>query len=66
VGYFLRANAYSLTVALGVPTETLADNGPGGFVGPFIDGGQAIMVLTAYLAAFLFLSAIVFRRRDLA
>lgn len=64
VEYLLRANAYSLTVALGVPSEALADNGPGGFFGPFVDGGQAVVVLSAYMATFLFLSAIVFRRRD--
>ena len=64
VEYFLRANAYSLTAALGVPTQALADNGPGGFFGPFVDGGQAVAVLAAYMAAFLFLSAMVFRRRD--
>lgn len=64
VEYSLRANAYSLTVALGVPTEVLADNGPGGFFGPFVDGGRAIMVLGAYMAVFLSLSAIIFRRRD--
>jgi ABC-2 type transport system permease protein len=64
VEYFLRANAYSLTVALGVPTEALADNGPGGFFGPFVGEGQAIAVLGAYMAAFMLLSAMVFRRRD--
>ena len=64
VEYFLRANAYSLTVALGVPTEALADNGPGGFFGPFVDGDQAVAVLGAYLGAFVLLSTMVFRRRD--
>jgi ABC-2 type transport system permease protein len=64
VEYFLRANAYSLVVAIGVPAQTLADNGPGGFFGPFVDGGQAILVLSAYMAGFLLLSGIVFRRRD--
>ena len=66
VEYFLRANAYSLTVALGVSTESLADNGPGGFLGPFVDGGQAILVLSAYMTGFLLLSTIVFRRRDVS
>jgi ABC-2 type transport system permease protein len=64
--YLLRANAYSLTVALGVPTQTLTDNGPGGFFGPFVDGGQAALVLGAYTAVFLILSTIVFRRRDVS
>jgi len=64
VEFFLRANAYSLVVALGVPTEVLADNGPGGFLGPFVDGGQAILVLSLYAAGFLLLSGTIFRRRD--
>jgi ABC-2 type transport system permease protein len=64
VEYFLRANAYSLVVAMGVPTETLADNGPGGFFGPFVDGTQALLVLSAYTGVFLLASAMVYRRRD--
>lgn len=64
VEYSLRANAYSLVTAIGVPTEALADNGPGGFFGPFVDGGQAIIVLGAYLAGFVLLSATIIRRRD--
>jgi ABC-2 type transport system permease protein len=64
VEYFLRANAYSLVTAIGVPTEALGDNGPGSFFGPFVDGGQAILVLSSYLVGFLFLSAIIVRRRD--
>jgi len=64
VEYFLRANAYSLVTAIGVPAEALTDNGPGSFFGPFVDGGQAILVLGAYLVGFLLLSAIVVRRRD--
>jgi ABC-2 type transport system permease protein len=65
VEYFLRANAYSLVTAIGVPTEALTDNGPGSFFGPFVDGGQAILVLSAYMAGFLLLSAIIVRRRDI-
>ncbi|MGH2749207.1 MAG: ABC transporter permease [Actinomycetota bacterium] len=64
VDFLLRANAYSLVVTLGVPIEGLADNGPGGFFGPFVDGGQAMLVLSAYMTGFLLLSTIVFRRRD--
>lgn len=64
VDFFLRANAYSLVVALGVPTEALTDNGPGGFFGPFVDGGQATLVLGAYIVGFVLLSMFVFRRRD--
>jgi ABC-2 type transport system permease protein len=64
VEYSLRANAYSLVTVFGVPTETLTDNGPGSFFGPFVDGGQATLVLGAFLAGFLFLSAGLVRRRD--
>ena len=64
VEFFLRANAYSLVTTVGVPTETLTDNGPGSFFGPFVDGTQATLVLAAYGAVFLLLSAILLRRRD--
>ena len=64
VEYFLRANAYSLVTALGVPTDALADNGPGGFFGPFVGATQAIVVMSAYGVCFLVLSAILLRRRD--
>jgi ABC-type transport system involved in multi-copper enzyme maturation permease subunit len=64
VEYSLRANAYSLVTAFGVPTEALTDNGPGSFFGPFVDGSQAVLVLGAFLAVFLSLSALLVRRRD--
>jgi ABC-2 type transport system permease protein len=64
VEYSLRANAYSLVTAFGVPTEALTDNGPGSFFGPFVGGGQATLVLGAFLAGFLLLSAWLVRRRD--
>lgn len=64
VEYSLRANAYSLVSSLGVGSEGLADNGPGAFFGPFVDGGQAILVLAVYMIGFLAVSAVVFRRRD--
>jgi ABC-type transport system involved in multi-copper enzyme maturation permease subunit len=66
VEYFLRANAYSLVVAIGVPTTALADNGPGSFFGPFVGAGQAIAVMSAYAICFLVLSAILIRRRDVS
>jgi ABC-type transport system involved in multi-copper enzyme maturation permease subunit len=66
VEYFLRANAYSLVVAIGVPTTALADNGPGSFFGPFVGAGQAISVMAAYAIFFLALSAILVRRRDVS
>jgi ABC-type transport system involved in multi-copper enzyme maturation permease subunit len=66
VEYFLRANAYSLVVAIGVPTAALVDNGPGSFFGPFVGAGQAISVMSAYAICFLALSAILIRRRDVS
>ena len=64
VEFFLRANAYSLVVALGVPAGSFADNGPGGFLGPFVDGGQAALTLATYAVAALVLAGLVFQRRD--
>jgi ABC-2 type transport system permease protein len=66
VEYFLRANAYSLVVALGVPTETLADNGPGSFFGPFVSAEQAVLAMTAYAVFSLALSAVVIPHRDVS
>ncbi|HEY3024163.1 MAG TPA: ABC transporter permease [Actinomycetota bacterium] len=66
VEYFLRANAYSLVAAIGVPTAALVDNGPGSFFGPFVGAGQAISVMSAYAICFLALSAILIRRRDVS
>jgi ABC-2 type transport system permease protein len=66
VEYFLRANAYSLVSAIGVPTTALADNGPGSFAGPFVSAGQAIFVMSAYGVFFLAMSALVLHRRDVS
>jgi ABC-2 type transport system permease protein len=66
VEYFLRANAYSLVTAIGVPTAALADNGPGSFSGPFVGAGQAVFVMLAYGVCFLALSAVLLRRRDVS
>lgn len=64
VGYFLRANAYSLVTAIGVPASGLTDNGPGSFFGPFVGAGQAVAVMSAYAACFLAVSTVLLRRRD--
>lgn len=64
VEYFLRANAYSLVTAIGVPIGALSDNGPGSFFGPFVGAGQAILVMSAYVIFFLALSGTLLRRRD--
>ncbi len=66
VEYFVRANAYSLVAAIGVPRAALQDNGPGSFFGPFVGMGQAILVLSAYLACFIAISIVLLRRRDVA
>lgn len=66
VEYFLRANAYSLVTAIGVPTATLGDNGPGSFFGPFVGAGQAVLVMSVYIACFVALSAALLRRRDVS
>jgi ABC-type transport system involved in multi-copper enzyme maturation permease subunit len=66
VEFFLRANTYSLAAVVGASAEAAADNGPGAFSGPFVSGAQAIAVLAAYTAAFLGLSALLLRRRDVA
>lgn len=66
VEFFLRANAYSLVKGLGLSTADAAGNGPGAFSGPFVDGGQALLVLTSYIGAFLVVSAWLLRSRDVA
>ena len=64
VEFFLRANGYSLMAALGMPTADAVGNGPGSFSGPYVGGGQALLVLAAYAAGFLLLSGFLLRRRD--
>jgi hypothetical protein len=66
VEFFLRANAYSLVTALGVPADDVASNGPGSFSGPFVDAVQALLVLGVYAAVFLLVAGWVLRRRDVA
>jgi ABC-2 type transport system permease protein len=62
--FFLRANAYSLVKGLGLSVTEAAGNGPGAFSGPYVATGQALLVLVAYTAAFLTLSGLLLRRRD--
>jgi ABC-2 type transport system permease protein len=64
VGYFLRANAYSLVTSIGVRAGALTDNGPGSFFGPFVGAGQAVLVMSGYAACFLVASAALLKRRD--
>jgi ABC-2 type transport system permease protein len=64
VELFLRANAYSLAVTVGVSRDEVSDVGPGSFSGPFVDGGQAVLVLCAYVVLFVGVAAWLLRRRD--
>jgi ABC-2 type transport system permease protein len=61
---FLRANGYSLAIALGDSVASIESNGPGSYSGPIVGSAQAIAVLVATAAAFAGLSAMVLRRRD--
>jgi ABC-2 type transport system permease protein len=63
---FLRANGYSIAVALGASTQSIESSGPGSFGGPFVDSVQALAVLVAFIAGFAALSASLLRRRDVA
>ena len=63
---FLRANGYSIAVALGAPVESIESSGPGSFSGPFVDGLQGCAVLLGLIGAFGLLSAALLRRRDVA
>ena len=66
VEFFVRANGYSLAAVLGVSPDDVGDRGPGSFSGPFVDGGQATLVLAAYTAVFVVVAAWLLRRRDVA
>jgi ABC-2 type transport system permease protein len=66
VELFVRASGYSLVVGLGASAEDAGDRGPGSFSGPFVGGEQALLVLVAYLAAFVLVAAWGLRRRDVA
>jgi ABC-2 type transport system permease protein len=63
---FLRANGYSIAVALGASVTSIESNGPGSFGGPFVDSVQAVAVLVAFIAGFVALSGFLLRRRDVA
>ena len=66
VEFFVRANGYSLVAVLGVSADDVSDSGPGSFSGPFVAGGQALLVLAVYLAAFVLAAGWLLRRRDVA
>jgi ABC-2 type transport system permease protein len=63
---FLRANGYSLSVAMGASRAAIQSDGPGSFAGPFVASGQAVAVLAAFVTGFAALSALLIRRRDIS
>jgi hypothetical protein len=63
---FLRANGYSIAVALGASVDSIESNGPGSFSGPFVTSLQAVAVLVAFIAGFVALAGFLLRRRDVA
>jgi ABC-2 type transport system permease protein len=63
---FLRANGYSLAAGLGASVDSIESSGPGSFSGPFVGSGQAVAVLVAFVAAFVALTGVVLRRRDVS
>jgi ABC-2 type transport system permease protein len=63
---FLRANGYSIALALGASVDSIESNGPGSFGGPFVDSFQAVAVLAAFIAAFAALAGVLLKRRDVA
>ena len=64
VEFFVRANGYSLVAVLGVSADDVSDSGPGSFSGPFVAGGQALLVLSVYLVGFVLAAGWLLRRRD--
>ena len=64
VELFVRASGYSLVIGLGVSADEIGDNGPGSFSGPFVGGGQALVVLASYLAVFVVVAGWRLRSRD--
>jgi ABC-2 type transport system permease protein len=61
---FLRANGYSIAVALGASRSSFEAAGPRAYGGPLVSGGQATAVLVACAALFVALAAWLLRRRD--
>jgi ABC-type transport system involved in multi-copper enzyme maturation permease subunit len=62
----LRANGYSLALALGASRDDIGSSGPGSFGGPFVSGGAAAAVLLGYIAVFLAITRTLLLRRDVA
>lgn len=66
VTVFIRANAYSLVRELGASADAMADNGPGSYRGPWVDGWRAVAMLGGYLVACTGVAAALIDRRDVA
>ena len=65
-GRLLAAEVRDGEAGDGILTVVIEGDGPGAFSGPFVSGAQAFVLLVAYLACFVALSAVVLRRRDVA
>jgi ABC-2 type transport system permease protein len=63
---FLRANGYSIATGLGTSVASIESSGPGSFGGPFVAGGQAVAALVLLAGAFVAVSGLLLRRRDVA
>jgi ABC-type transport system involved in multi-copper enzyme maturation permease subunit len=63
---FVRANGYSLAVALGASKDAIGSSGPGAYGGPFVGAAQAVAALIALATVFLGWAAWRLRRSDLA
>ena len=63
---FLRANGYSIAVALGASVDSIESSGPGAYTGPLVDSAQAVAVLAVFAAGFIAVAASLLRRRDVA
>jgi hypothetical protein len=63
---FLRANGYSVAVALGASVDSVESSGPGSYSGPLVDGIQGAGVLVVLMAGLIAVSALLLRRRDVA
>jgi ABC-2 type transport system permease protein len=61
---FLRANGYSIAVALGAPVDSFRSAGPRAYGGPLVPSGQAVAVLVACAAVFVAIAALLLERRD--
>jgi len=62
--FFIRANGYSIAVALGADVASIEASGPGSYSGPLVSGLQGAAVLCAASVALIALTGVLLRRRD--